>query len=208
MLRASVWLLGLALATSLAAQERVTTASGRVVLLYPDGTWKYAPTATTPATTAPGAVVERTRPRESIARVDFARGKASLYYDPNKWRETQASEPGRVNLTHVDGDSYAVVIAERLQLTIDALRQIALTNAQSAAPDAEIVSQERRRVNGHDVMVLQIKGSVQGIGFVYFGYYYVGPEGTFQVLTYTSTNLFDEYKGQFELLLDGFTINP
>ena len=203
MRRAAVLLvLGLAVATTLASQERVTTASGRVVLLYPDGTWKYAPTPPAPARS------EHTRPAQATAHVDFARGSAALYYDPTKWQETKGTEPGRVALTHMDGDGYAIIIAERLQITIEALRQMALTNAKNAAPDAEIVSQENRRVNGHDVMVLQIKGSVQGIGFVYFGYYYVGPEGTFQLLTYTAANLFDEYKPQFEQLLDGFTLKP
>jgi hypothetical protein len=196
-------LLALALASPLAAQERVTTASGRVVLLYPDGTWKYAPTAT-----APPSGKGHNRPAEATARVDFARGRGSLFYDPTKWQETKAKEPGRINLVHTEGDAYAIIIAERLQMSIDALRDLALNNAKAAAPDAQIVSQETRRVNGHDVMALQITGSMQGIGFVYFGYYYVGSEGTFQLLTYTAKNLFDEYKPQFERLLDGFTLNP
>ena len=79
--------------------------------------------------------------------------------------------------------------------------------ARNAAPDAQIVSQETRRVNGRDVMVLQIRGTLQAIRFVYLGYYYAGPEGTIQLLTYTAANLFDEYKPQFEQLLDGLTIN-
>ena len=107
----------------------------------------------------------------------------------------------------MDGDGYAIVIAERLQMPLEGLRDLALNNARNAAPDAQIVSQETRRVNGRDVMVLQIRGTLQAIRFVYLGYYYAGPEGTIQLLTYTAANLFDEYKPQFEQLLDGLTIN-
>jgi hypothetical protein len=93
-------------------------------------------------------------------------------------------------------------------MPIETLRNMALTNAKNAAPDARIVSQETRRVNGHDVSVLQIDGTIQGIRFTYLGYYYSGQEGTIQLITYTAANLFEEYKPQLEQLLDGFTINP
>lgn len=206
-MRCAVVLISLLLAAAaLPAQERVTTASGRVVLLYPDGTWKYAPEPGK----AGAAGQERTRSREATARLDLARGKASLFYDPRKWQESHEKddEPGRFRLVHADGDGYAIIIAERLQMSLDGLRQLAVNNARNAAADIQIVSQETRRVNGHDIMALQLQGTIQGIQFVYFGYYYAGPEGTFQLLTYTAGNLFDEYKGEFERLLDGFVVNP
>jgi len=202
-MRHLIVLIALTLPQGLAAQERVITPSGRTVLLYPNGTWKYADSS---AATAPSAA-ERKRPATSTARLDLLRGKASLYYDATKWRVAPTTEPGRSQLQHVDGDGYAIVIAERLQMPLEGLRDLALNNARNAAPDAQIVSQETRRVNGRDVMVLQIRGTLQAIRFVYLGYYYAGPEGTIQLLTYTAANLFDEYKPQFEQLLDGLTIN-
>ncbi|HYX81224.1 MAG TPA: hypothetical protein VE714_02450 [Gemmatimonadales bacterium] len=195
------------LPAALGAQERATTSSGRVVLLYPNGTWKYASPAVTPASAGAGAAEHR-RPASAVARLEFAHGKAALYYDPKIWQQAPSDEPGRLRLRHVDGDGYAVVIAERLEMSMDALRDVALTNARSAAPDARIVSQETRRVNGHDVMVMQIEGTIKTIRFIYLGYYYVGPEGTFQLLTYTAANLFKEYRTPFEQLLDGFTLTP
>ena len=195
--------IALTFATVPAAQERVTTPSGRVVLLYPNGTWKYADSV--PASKMAG---ERTRPATATARLDFLRGKGSLYYDPRKWNQQPADERGILQLEHTDGDVYGMVIAERLEMTIDALRDLVLTNAKSSAPDAEIVSQQTRRVNGREVMVVQMQGTMQSIRFVYLGYYYAGPEGAIQIVTYTGANLFAEYRPQMEQLLDGLIINP
>jgi hypothetical protein len=166
MTRHLIPLLALALPLALGAQERATTSSGRTVLLYPNGTWKYADSV--PA--SKGASGERKRPASATARLDFLRGKASLHYDPTKWQEQQSSEPGRLQLEHIDGGGYAMIIGERLQMPLAGLRDLALANAKNAAPDAQIVSEETRRVNGHDVMVLQIRGTLQTIRFVYLGY--------------------------------------
>jgi hypothetical protein len=52
-----------------------------------------------------------------------------------------------------------------------------------------------------------MKGTIEGIQFVYYGYYYAGKAGTIQLLTYTSQNLFAEYKSEMTELLNGLTIN-
>ena len=97
-----------------------------------------------------------------------------------------------------------MVLSERLQLSPETLKGVVLNNARQAAPDAKIDFEERRVVNGRQILCLQIAGTTQGIPFRYFGYYYAGSEGTVQVLTYTGENLFEEYKGDFEELLNGF----
>ena len=106
------------------------------------------------------------------------------------------------------GDGYGLVIAERIELTLAALRDLALSNAQSAAPDAKITWEEERAVNGRKVLALQIAGTLHGLSFAYFGYYYGGPEGAYQVITYTAANLFEECRKDFEELLDGFVLTP
>jgi hypothetical protein len=46
-------------------------------------------------------------------------------------------------------------------------------------------------------------GTMKGIKFTYFGYYYSNAEGTVQFITYTSQNLLDKYKESIEELLNG-----
>lgn len=130
--------------------------------------------------------------------------QAAVSYDPNKWKQTTAREPGRFTFTHTSGDGYAMVIFERIQLTPEGLKRIVLGNAREAAPDARITFEESRVVNGVKVTCLQFEGTVQDIPLRYYGYYYAGKAGTIQVLTYTGNSLFEEYEADFTEFLNGF----
>jgi len=194
----------LAVPLSLHAQEvpkRATLQDGSVVLIYPDGTWRSESAVPKKRPSSnPKLYAKPSNATETISVLKTA----SFSYDPNKWKQTTSREPGRLTFTHVSGDGYAMVIYERLQLTPATLKRVVLGNAHEAAPDAKIASEEKRTVNGVELMCLQITGTVQGIPIRYFGYYYAGQEGSIQVLTYSGNNLFDEYQADFEELLNGF----
>ena len=150
------------------------------------------------------AVRSYARTAGATRRVDILRGQLAVFIDPAKWRETKSTDPGKTTFQHASGDGYAMVIAERLQVQLPQLKKIALDNARNAAPDARVVLDEMRRVNGLDVVAMQITGTMSGVLFVYYGYYYSGPEGSVQIITYTGQNLFAEYKADFEEFLNGF----
>ena len=205
MKRISTLLAFLALGTiHVSAQERATTESGRKVILNPNGTWQPESKKESSSNTGVGFK----RPETSTEKLTFNRGTISVYFNPNIWKKKSQEEPNRVQLQHKDGDGYALILAERMELPIDALKNLALTNAKNAAPDAHITLDEKRRVNGVDVTVLQIKGTIQGIPFIYYGYYYAGKDGCIQILNYTAQNLFDDYKADFLDFLNGFTVEP
>ena len=83
---------------------------------------------------------------------------------------------------------------------------MALTNARALSPEAHFLLDEHRVVNGTEVRCLQIGFITQGIAFRYFGYYYAGPAGTIQVITYTSDGLFAEFTPDFEDFLNGLEV--
>jgi len=188
-------------ASAQAAPVRATRPDGSVVLLNPNGTWTEAPSKS-PTATAPAV---RTRPSSATETIQLLKS-ATLSIDPAKWKQAPSTAPGRFGFSHMAGDGYAMVIAERIEMAPDALANMALTNAREAAPDARVVMDDSRIVNGTPVRCLQIVGTMQGISFKYFGYYYAGPAGTIQVITYTSTSLFDEFSSDFEGLLDGLVV--
>lgn len=207
-------LLSLALAIGLCAShardmsaQRVaaTRSDGTKVWLNADHTWVEA--ADKPATGSAASVQTRTKPGSATATTPILK-MGSLSYDPAKWIPKQGQTAGRLTLAHTSGDGYALVIAERIPMEEDALVNMALTNAQNAAPDAHFVADEKRVVNGIPLRCLQIAGTIQGISFRYFGYYYTGAAGTIQLITYTSSNLFEEYQPDFEDLLDGLVLTP
>ena len=42
--------------------------------------------------------------------------------------------------------------------------------------------------------MLKMKGTMQGVKFVYIGYYYSNSEGAFQFVTYTSQKMLKDYE--------------
>jgi hypothetical protein len=84
------------------------------------------------------------------------------------------------------------------------MRQIAILNAQKASVDVKETSAEYRIVNNKKILCLKFQGTIQGIKFVYFGYYYSSPNGTVQLLSYTSEQYYDSIQKELENFLNGF----
>ena len=103
-------------------------------------------------------------------------------------------------------DLYAMIITEKFEIPISTLKDVALENGRDVSPDLKIVKEEYRNVNGLDLLLMQMDGTIQGIKFSYYGYYYSNESGTVQFLTYTSQNLLAEYKSDIEDLLNGLVV--
>ena len=139
-------------------------------------------------------------------RVAFLAGKGALAFDPSKWKQTKSETGGKLNFQHISGDGYAMIIAERIAIPAEQFRDLAIANMHEVAPDGRVVEETRRKVNGADVRVMRLEGTAKGIAFTFLGYYYSGPAGSVQVVTYTGTALFDEYRADFEEFLNGLKV--
>ncbi len=84
---------------------------------------------------------------------------------------------------------------------------IAIENAKDAAPDIKVINEEYRSVNGVQVLMMQMSGTIRGMRFTYYGYYYSNSNGTIQLLTYTGENLFPNYLNDIEEFLNGLVEN-
>ena len=185
------------------SQEKAVTGSGKILLIYPDGTWKEAKT-NIPATGTDGI----TRSKTSTAKAGILKGRAAIYYNPKKWNPKGIEEGGRTGFIHAEGDAQAIVLTERIQMPMENLEKVALDNAKAAAPDAVVTHRETKHVNGLDVVALQMQGTIQGTRFCYYNYYYSCEKGVIQVITFTSQNLFNEFKADFDDFLNGLTLEP
>jgi hypothetical protein len=81
-----------------------------------------------------------------------------------------------------------------------------INNARREAPDARITREEKKTVNGVPVLLLQSEGTGSLGPFVYYGYYYTGPRGAVQVVTYTFAGTFEQYRADLTAFLDGFVV--
>jgi hypothetical protein len=145
------------------------------------------------------------RPAASGRRYAAPSGEFALWLDPDKWIEMRR-DPGRITFQHRNGQAYAMLISDASTLTTDALRGVVLNTARNTDRDVRILMEERRRVNGQELLCLQLLGKVQNVPFRYYGYYYGGPAGNVQLVTYTLETAFAANQADFTDLLNGLTI--
>ncbi len=182
------------------AQTRAQTETGREVILYPDGTWKYA----TEPPGRPSPRVPYIKPTSANKFLKTERGNFGVWYDGSKWNKVGKPDlEGKVYFQLIGEDGYAMVISEGIEIPTPGLKEIALENAKKVAEDAKLILEEKRVVNDREILCLKINGTIKQIPFAYYGYYYGGKEGAIQVITYTSQNLFKKYEQIFTEFLNG-----
>lgn len=189
---AAVWQAGMAWGQ----EVRAITEDGKQVILRADGTWSYA------------KLSQRDHTKPQLAYIG-KRGTFALDLVPGKWRRMQVdlNSDAEVAYRHVDGDVYGQVVAERIEIPILALKTIVVRNMRQAAEDARLAQEEKRTVNGKEVLCITVDATVDGIPLTYHCYLLSGKEGTFQVMTWTGRNIFEEVKPTMEEFLNGFRVS-
>jgi hypothetical protein len=190
--------------TILSAQERAVTETGEEVVLYADGTWNYLDSESE-VKEIPVNKKAFKKSKNASFLLKSSRVNLGFWLDPKKWSFKKAAnnEDAEYELQLRDGDLYGMIITEKVEVPLEALKEIAIENGRAVAPDLKIVKEEYRTVNGTKVLLIQMNGTTQGIKFSYFGYYYSNSNGTIQFVTYTSQNLLDTYENDCEELLNG-----
>lgn len=183
---------------------RATTEDGHLVILKKDGTWQFSRNSSPSATNTRGAYQ---KPESATAVFKAKSGKFSIWFDPSKWSQKKSDNSSQPTFEHKDGDVNVMIIAERIEMKIEALKEMVINNAQAVAPDIKVTYEEKRLVNRKNVLCMRMEGTIQSIHFIYYGYYYTGKEGTVQLLSYTSQNLFPEYENDMTEFLNGLVIN-
>ena len=189
------------------AQINAVTENEDEVLLYKDNTWKYSNESLNETVEILRNDKPFTKEKKSSFLVKSSKTNIGVWINPKDWgfSKSKTDSPSEFNFNHKQLDVYGMLIAEKTEVTVEALADIAYENALEAAPDIKIVEKEYRTVNGLEVIMMKMNGTIQGIKFIYFGYYFSNAQGAFQFLTYTSQNVFNEYKNDMLHLLNGLT---
>ena len=150
-------------------------------------------------------VYEKPSTAEKLLRIQ--NGKFGIWYDDSKWQvSTNPDEEGKIKPNFILGDGYAGIIAEAIEIPTGELRELALKNNPGVCPDCQLVFEEKRLVNGIEILCLQIEGAIMKIPITQYGYHYGGKEGTITVFTFTRQNLFAKYKEEFTNFLNGLVV--
>ena len=187
------------------AQINAVTESGEEVTLHDDGTWKYVNEAINAEAEIKLNDKAFTKDKNSSFVVKSKKVNIGIWINPKDWSFTKSAsnEDAEFQFQKKGEDLYAMLIAEKLEISLEALKNIALQNAKAVSSDIKIVSEEYRNVNGIKVLMMQMAGTIQGMKVVYCGYYYSNDSGTIQLLTYTGENLLKNYYDDIETFLNG-----
>lgn len=193
---------------NLSAQITAITDEGEEVLLFNDGTWKYKQPKDREVEDILVNPEPFTYPESATFMLKSKVTNMAFRLDPKVWKVTtkNENEDAEYELELRQGDGYAMMITEEIPIPIDNLMEIAIDNAREVAPDIEVVKREYRKVNGLDVLLLHMEGTLTGIPISYYGYYYSNQTGTLQFMTFTAQTVLDKYKSSFEDLLNGLTL--
>ncbi|WP_020536002.1 hypothetical protein [Lewinella cohaerens] len=189
-------------------QIKAVTENGDEVTLYDDGTWAYDDMEMMEAEEIMMNPETFTKGERASFLLKSSKNDFGFYLNPKDWTFMKdGSNPAAEYELHLkSGDLYGMIISEQLEIPLETLRGIALSTAKAAAPDLKIVKEEYRMVNGLKVLHLQMDGTMQGIKFSYYGYYYSNESGTVQYVTFTAQNLMDSYREQCDALLNGLVV--
>ena len=188
------------------AQINAITSTGEEVVLYDDGTWKYLNDSLDKIEEIPVNSALFLKSEEATFLVRSKRTNVGIWINPKHWsfKKGEEGEPAEFQFQRKGDDLYGMLIAEKISIPIESLKGIAINNARSVAPDIRVIREEYRTVNGLELLMMQMAGTIQGTKFIYHGYYYFSPSGTVQLLTYTGENLFQQYEERIEDFLNGF----
>lgn len=189
------------------AQQRAVTENGEEVILHENGTWEYQNEEDLISKAIPVNHFPYVKDESATFQLKSTKISMGFWLDPKKWsfQKSKTNEDAEYSLNYKDGDLYAMIITEKVEVPLNSLKQIAVSNGRDAAPDLKVISEELRTVNGIQVLMLHMTGTIQGMKFTYFGYYYSNSSGVVQFMTMTTTNQFEEFKLECEQLLNGLT---
>ena len=191
------------------AQIKALTETGKEVLLFDNGTWKYSNDSSNTDNKPDSISLNAHSFSKTAGQTFLVKSKVfnvGIYINPSKWtfsshRDNESNPEYRFSLK--SGDGFAMMITEKTTIDLENMRQIALLNAQKASIDAKETSAEYRMVNNKKILCLTMQGTIKGIKFAYLGYYYSNSNGTIQLVSYSSQKLFETQKKEFEELLNG-----
>lgn len=131
-----------------------------------------------------------------------------FWINPKKWKvqTDKNNDDAEYELHEETNDLFAMMITEKSEIPVLTLKDIAIKNARKVAPDITIQKEEFRIVNGQKVLLVQMKGTYNGVRFIYYGYYYSNKNGSVQFVTYSTNNLLIENIKDCDDLLNGFVV--
>ncbi|HVG22791.1 MAG TPA: hypothetical protein VND45_01445 [Thermoanaerobaculia bacterium] len=130
-------------------------------------------------------------------------------YSPLTWRVLDdGSKDGTMLFAHKAGDLQAIATAVRSAAAPPTIRAWVLEQAKALAPDAKIVSEEPKTLDGRKITMMRLEGkTTDRVDVVMLGYFYSGNGAYVEVVTFTPRARFAQRQADMLELLDSLRIH-
>jgi hypothetical protein len=133
-------------------------------------------------------------------------GDATLWLSPAKWVE-YSREPGAIRFNHVNKHVLGWMLTDKTGgIRTSAMKDLALRNSRRVDPNAYISREERRIVNGREVLYLEIMLNQNSVPIRFAGYYHGGLKTNLQVVAYSVAAEFQGYQNEVNEFINGIEI--
>lgn len=151
---------------------------------------------------------EETSSEEASASVSGEFVNYLVSYDDDVWTVEEGGDTDEYEylFSNKDESIFAMLIAERMELTYENLKTAALENFESVSDDVEVLDEKTVKVNGFDMHSMRTRVEMDGMTAVYEGYYYVGDEGSIQFVAYSLEEDAEASLDDIEALLSGLKV--
>ena len=186
------------------ASQKAITDTGEEVILYDDGSWVYSDKTNQIENEILTNTETFQKPESSTFLLKSTINSSAYWINPKKWSFEKGTGSAEYKFELKGSDLYGMSVSEGMPIPLETFPHIAVENAKEVSPDIKIVKKEYRIVNGNRVLYLELQGKIQGIDFMYLGYYYSDDSGSTQFLVYTGQNLVSKYISEINDFLNGF----
>ena len=187
------------------AQITAVTEEGKAVILFGNGTWRYLNDSLWISNTG---VQYFSTPQNSTHLLTGNDPAYEIRYNAEKWKLLPDTlyKNADFSLENNDGEVIAMVITEKMQVPLQKIKEAALDNFKKTGTEFKITEEQKLNVNGTEGLLLKIDALVDGMPFSYLNGYFSTHQGTYQLITFTAYNLFDQYRNDMMDLICGFPL--
>lgn len=134
-------------------------------------------------------------------------GSAVLWLNPAKWTWVKSSSEDAKSFIYHTGLAQARFISKPGGTEPERQLEDALAKIRENDPEARLIFNERRLVNGAEMLCIQIETALSDESkAVYYGYLYGDESRTIQAFVITEREILSKHFRHFTALLDGLTV--
>ncbi|MXZ75090.1 MAG: YbjN domain-containing protein [Gemmatimonadetes bacterium] len=142
--------------------------------------------------------------------IELLNGNFVVRYNRSDWIERPEGAEANVDIDmvyqHSSSEVFVAVAANRMQIPIETLPDLALDDIRSVFPDAEMTNRGFRTVNGLESVYWEHTLTTSGVKFSYVSHAYSNSNGTLRIIGWTTPNLIEVHRSTIESFVAGLEV--